>query len=340
MAFENIEKGSLSEALDDSYYQPNTIKLKPESRERYEQNLAKISVSIRNTKHEKIIVGETLNASLHFDITNDVIAGDSKPINLTEKMVDVVFKKHDRYVEKEKEIFNGTEVNTQKTEEVDIEYDEKPINSIELAVEEKEDTMELPFTIVEKVENIVMPEEEKEPEIDFSSSEDSSAYQDEVNNELPSSTPEMEDNIYSLSQTVNKFIDLANIETRATNELSDVKEKISNSSIELNELKEQENDEIVRQYNLEKAIKIESERQKEILQRQIENTNTRIFTLNNEKANADIEYEKINTEIAETNDSIDAIKKKNEILESIVNGIIDSQSNSATEEENLFRKIA
>ena len=351
MAFENIEKNNLDEVKDDAYYQPNLIKLQPRSREGFYKNLAKVSVNIRdnvalnsltsikeNEKEKEIIVGETTNSLLHFNIIDQIIFDEGKPINLLDKMTNIVFKKHDKYVEEEKEL-KGITSPVEEIEEPDIEYDEKPINSIELE-EEKEDTMELPFTYIEKSEDLVIPEVEKEEKIDFSSLEDSSAYDEKINAELPSSPLEMEDSLDDLSQTVTRFVDLVNVETQANNELSEAKEKLVNANTELNGLKEQENEEIIKKYQLERAVIEETNRQKEILKRQTEIVNTKIFELNKEKANTDIEQEQIQSQIQTTNSNIEGIKQENDNLLDIINAIRNSYNDTEMDEEKSFGRVA
>jgi len=351
MAFENIEKNNLDEVKDDAYYQPNLIKLQPRSREGFYKNLAKVSVNIRdnvalnsltsikeNEKEKEIIVGETTNSLLHFNISDQIIFDEGKPINLLDKMTNIVFKKHDKYVEEEKEL-KGITSPVEEIEEPDIEYDEKPINSIELE-EEKEDTMELPFTIIEKSEDLVIPEVEKEEKIDFSSLEDSSAYDEKINAELPSSPLEMEDSLDDLSQTVTRFVDLVNVETQANNELSEAKEKLVNANTELNGLKEQENEEIIKKYQLERAVIEETNRQKEILKRQTEVVNTKIFELNKEKANTDIEQEQIQSQIQTTNSNIEGIKQENDNLLDIINAIRNSYNDTEMDEEKSLGRAA
>ncbi len=351
MAFENIEKNNLDEVKDDAYYQPNLIKLQPRSREGFYKNLAKVSVNIRdnvalnsltsikeNEKEKEISVGETTNSLLHFNISDQIIFDEGKPINLLDKMTNIVFKKHDKYVEEEKEL-KGITSPVEEIEEPDIEYDEKPINSIELE-EEKEDTMELPFTIIEKSEDLVIPEVEKEEKIDFSSLEDSSAYDEKINAELPSSPLEMEDSLDDLSQTVTRFVDLVNVETQANNELSEAKEKLVNANTELNGLKEQENEEIIKKYQLERAVIEETNRQKEILKRQTEVVNTKIFELNKEKANTDIEQEQIQSQIQTTNSNIEGIKQENDNLLDIINAIRNSYNDTEMDEEKSLGRVA
>ena len=349
MAFENIEKNNLEEVEDDAYYQPNLIKLQPRSREGLYKNLAKVSVNIRDNvalnsltptkeKEKEIIVGETTNSLLHFNIGDQIISGEEKPINLVDKMTNTGFKKHDTYLEQEKEL-KGITSSVKETEEPDIEYDEKPINSIELE-EEKEDTMELPFTIIEKEEDLVIPEVETEEKIDLSSFVNSSAYENEVNIESPSSPSEVEDNLDSLSQTVTRFVDLVNVETQAANELSDAKERLVDANTELNTLKDQENEEIVKKYQLEKAVIEETNRQKEILKRQTEVVNTRIFELNKEKANTDIEQEQVQSQIQNTNSNIEGIRQENDNLLNIINAIRNSYNDTDMDEEKSFGRVA
>ncbi len=340
--YSNIEKNDLSVVQEDSYYQPNVIRLKPTSKQNILSNIANIQVSTKNriedeldsdkentsvetveTKEEleKVLISETKTADLFFySQDGEMIDGGAKPINLSPKMFDAVEKKHNLYMETYDKL-------TRKIDAIDntttVENISDGIETEEMIKEDiVNDKLDNAFAEIEKVIN------------------DSEISQSEIATPIISetTTEEVED---ELNAATIEFVNLINNEVQTEKELAVSQEQLAKVTRELEEATKAEEKEIVRKYELEEAIKAETTRQKEIIKKHTEDVNSRIKELRTTKAEVDMQTEAKTSELENTNMNITSIKNTNDDLARIYNAIINSYENSyENSDEETFKKIA
>ncbi len=324
----NIEKTDLDVVQEYSYHQPNIIRLKPSSKANILKNRLNLVVSTKNiapidnavennnddNKVERIVLSETKNADMFlFDKDLNMTEVGYKPINLSEKMFKNVAKKHDDYMEKFSKLFNKDENESEKVTEDSLRNVES-----ETVVEE---------TSTDKLDNALT-------EIDNIINDDYIQIAD-----IHTATHDYED----MSAVTQSFIDLINSEVQSEKELTVSQEQLGKLTKELETANEIEKQEIVKKYELEEAIKVETERQKEILKSQSEKITSRINELKKEKVDIDMQAEEKMSELENTNMNISTIKSTNEDLASIYNAIINSNENryeNSDDEIAPFRKAA
>lgn len=309
----NIEKRNLDVVQEDINYQPNEIRLKPSSRKNISINVISIPMSIsdiENTKKEaseiqekneieRITIAEIKTADL-FLFNQDVAMIDNgyKPINLSAKMFENVLKKHDLCMKKFNEMTNINDdiiANDYSTEtESNDNLDESPEFK-----EDNYDGLENVFVAIDSV-------------INEDSIEAENNSQDEIND---------------LNDATMEFINLINNEVQTEKDLSGSQEKLDKVTKELEEANEIEKQEIVKKYEFEESIKVETERQKRILKEQSEKVNLRIAEMKKEKADIDMQTEEKTSELENTNINIESIRKENVDLAEIYNAIINSNEN-------------
>lgn len=311
----NIEKNDLTIVADNPNYQPNVIRFTKETRKKIENNVQKVQVSMKDDIQDfpsieeefdyEQGVGETTTANLFFISTSKVGEIDKpRPINLTSKMINNMFRKHDEAMKRLDDRRNLV------TEQEEMEKVFDAIDSIE-----KED---------------VQPQKEQV--------EDN--HVNEVREEVV-----VENKIDNATSTEDDFINLIKAETQIEKEFAIAKERLEKTSQDLERAKEIKENEIVKNYELENAIREEKEKQQVTLRKQAEVIKLRISSLKTAKAEVEMDTEQKNNELESTNADIYEIRKNNNNLLEIYNAIINNSSSREQtdfndEEVENFRRVA
>ena len=311
----NIEKNDLTIVADNPNYQPNVIRFTKETRKKIENNVQKVQVSMKDDIQDfpsieeefdyEQGIGETTTANLFFISTSKVGEIDKpRPINLTSKMINNMFRKHDEAMKRLDDRRNLV------TEQEEMEKVFDAIDSIE-----KED---------------VQPQKEQV--------EDN--HVNEVREEVV-----VENKIDNATSTEDDFINLIKAETQIEKEFAIAKERLEKTSQDLERAKEIKENEIVKNYELENAIREEKEKQQVTLRKQAEVIKLRISSLKTAKAEVEMDTEQKNNELESTNADIYEIRKNNNNLLEIYNAIINNSSSREQtdfndEEVENFRRVA
>lgn len=311
----NIEKNDLTIVADNPNYQPNVIRFTKETRKKIENNVQKVQVSMKDDIQDfpsieeefdyEQEVGETTTANLFFISTSKVGEIDKpRPINLTRKMINNMFRKHDDAMKRLDDRRNLV------TEQEEMEKVFDAIDSIE-----KED---------------VQPQKEQV--------EDN--HVNEVREEVV-----IENKIDNATSNEDDFINLIKAETQIEKEFAIAKERLEKTSQDLERAKEIKENEIVKNYELENAIREEKEKQQVTLKKQAEVIKFRISSLKTAKAEVEMDTEQKNNELESTNADINEIRKNNNNLLEIYNAIINNSSSREQtdfndEEVENFRRVA
>lgn len=311
----NIEKNDLTIVADNPNYQPNVIRFTKETRKKIENNVQKVQVSMKDDIQDfpsieeefdyEQVIGETTTANLFFISASKVGEIDKPmPINLTRKMINNMFRKHDDAMKRLDDRRNLV------TEQEEMEKVFDAIDSIE-----KED---------------VQPQKEQV--------EDN--HVNEVREEVV-----IENKIDNATSNEDDFINLIKAETQIEKEFAIAKERLEKTSQDLERAKEIKENEIVKNYELENAIREEKEKQQVTLKKQAEVIKFRISSLKTAKAEVEMDTEQKNNELESTNADINEIRKNNNNLLEIYNAIINNSSSREQtdfndEEVENFRRVA
>lgn len=423
-----IEKIELTIVQDDAFSQPNVIRVQPTSMKNIKKNLMSIPMAVvsENAQAEveqviekdddKKVILETENAIVYFeDLGKVMVEKEAKPINLPEKMIKNVFKKHDALFANEVEVKPETEIKVEveteaKPEEsvstmeksitennpvVDVDINNNEVKevvqepfpsfdnsevseqennslntineivsselenstSIDSSNEETENeldmpTMEFDFSqgiitnenISEKANEIEDAQVPVEPEVTINIEEENkpdftvnSTVESESSKEENVNSEEIKEKIDVTETSNNEFLNLMNQRSQLEEDLKLSKEKLESLNDKLQNAKNEEQQEIVKQYELENAIAEARNKQNQILERKTLKINEDISNLMKEKTQVDIECEQVENDFDTTMINLQALRTRTDDLMNIYNAI---NNTSIVEEEPTVQKVA
>ena len=213
-----IEKIELTIVQDDAFSQPNVIRVQPTSMKNIEKNLMSIPMAVASENaqaeveqviekdDDKKVILETENAIVYFeDLGKVMVEKEAKPINLPEKMIKNVFKKHDSL------FANEVEVKPETENKVEVETKAKPEESV--STMEKSIIENNPVVDVD-INNNEVKEVVQEPFPSFDNSEVSEQENNSLNtiNEIVSSELENSTSIDSSNEETGNELDMPTME--------------------------------------------------------------------------------------------------------------------------------